>query len=463
MRLPVVGRRVGVCGLIGGTATRLGDPEAALARIAHRGPDGSGWAARDGYVLGHTRLAIQDTTDAAAQPFTRGAVTLTYNGELWNAAELRAALDGQWRSSGDTEALAQLLHQHGWAGLDRADGMFALAWHDDLGVWLARDRYGKVPLYAARSASGWLWASELRALPRGVRAEPVAPGTAVHVGTGTVHRWASWEPGRPATIDATRDLLAEGVARRMISDRPVCFLLSGGLDSSLVLALARDLHPAPVAYTAVYDPASEDLRAARRVAALLDVPLIEVKIPDPTPATLAEAVRVVEAPMKAQVEIAAAHLPLARAIASDGFRVALSGEGADELFGGYGNRKIAAWSADDAGYRQIKTELLAKMARGNFPRVNKVFMAAGVEGRLPFLHRPLVEMAVDAGKQENPPGKGLLKVAARGLLPDWVITRVKDTFQGGTGVSAAAARVVGSPARYYNAEARAAFGWLPRA
>jgi asparagine synthase (glutamine-hydrolysing) len=452
-----------VCGLIGGSRRLLGDPDAALARIAHRGPDGQGWCEAGGFILGHTRLAIQDTTEAAAQPFTRAGHVLTYNGELWNAENLRPTLSGPWTSTGDTEVLAALLTERGIPALDECEGMFGLAWSGPDGTWLARDRFGKIPLYAVRTAQGWLWASELRAFPRGSHAVPIEPGTAVHLDTGRVHRWARWQLGQEPDAAQVRTLLREGVAARMVSDRPVCFLLSGGMDSTLVLALARDLHPDPVAYTAVYDPASEDLKAARRVAAEFDVPLVEVKIPDITERALTEAVRTVEVPMKAQVEIATAHLPLARAIASDGFRVALSGEGADELFGGYGNTAIAASKTDDAGYRQIKVDQLAKMARGNFPRVNKVFMAAGVEGRLPFLHRPLVELAVDASKRSSPPGKSLLKAAAAGVIPQWVIRRPKDTFQGGTGVADAAARTVTAPTRFYNAEARRFLGWLPHA
>lgn len=263
----------------------------------------------------------------------------------------------------------------------------------------------------------------------------------------------------PATVLA---LLREGVRARLLSDRPVCFLLSGGLDSTLVLTLARELHPNPVAYTAVYDRKSADVVAARRVAAGLDVPLVEVPVPQPTRAAIGEAVRAIETPMKAQVEITLANLPLARAIASDGFRVVLSGEAADELFGGYGNLIRAAAGTDDNGWRRLRRDQLDKMGRGNFMRVNKVFMAAGVEARLPFMHRPLVGLALAAGLLDCPPGKKLLKRAARNVVPDWVIARPKDTFQGGTGMAAAAASVVSAPVRFYNAEARRIFGYLPR-
>lgn len=451
-----------MCGLIGSYRLPL-DEATALAAIVHRGPDGAGWATLGATTLGHTRLAIQDTSQAAACPFRHGPVTLTYNGEAWNTPALRAA-DGPWTTTGDTECVAALLADHGPAGLDQVDGMFACAWHDArTGTWLARDRFGKIPLYAVRTGGGWLWASERKALPHGLPATPVQPGTAVHVDTGTVRRWATPDPVVPADPAALAQHLRAGVAARLLSDRPVCFLLSGGLDSTLVLTLARQLHPDPVAYTAVYDPGSADLAAARRVAAELEVPLVEVKVPDPTRAAVAEAVRTIETPMKAQVEITLANLPLARAVASDGFRVVLSGEAADELFGGYGSLCRAGAGTDDDGWRALRRAQVDKMARGNFTRVNKVFMAAGVEARLPFMHRPVVAMALGAGLRDCPPGKGLLKAAAAGIVPDWVIRRTKDTFQGGTGIAAAAGQVVATPARFYNAEMRRQFGYLPKA
>lgn len=451
-----------MCGIAGAWRDRT-DVTGMLDAIAHRGPDGRGQVTVGDATLGHVRLAIQDTTTAAAQPFTRGPVTMTYNGEAWNPEQLRQSMPGTvWTSTGDTEPVAELLAQFGWVGLDQVDGMFALAWCDPAGTWLARDRFGKIPLYVAQTSTGWLWSSEIKGFPRGVKCVPVPPGTVLHLDTGEFRRWASddTEPAA-ATPQNVLQLLTDGVRARLLSDRPVCFLLSGGLDSTLVLTLAKQLHPEPVAYTAVFDPDSADVRAARAVAAELDVPLVEVKIPTPDYAAVERAVRAVEIPMKAQVEIALANLPLAEAIAADGFRVALSGEAADELFGGYGNTAIAAARADDAGYRQLKRDALAKMARGNFMRVNKVFMAAGVEARLPFMHRPLVDLAIAASKTASPPGKKLLKQAAAGVIPEAIIRRPKDTFQGGTGIAAAAAELSPSPTRYYNTEAIRAFGWLP--
>jgi asparagine synthase (glutamine-hydrolysing) len=344
--------------------------------------------------------------------------------------------------------------------------MFAMAWQGRDGAWLARDRYGKIPLYYAEHDGGYVFASELKAfdLSWGVRPKAVPPGCAVRLATGEVVRWDAGVVAPPCEPEGVLAMLREGVRKRLISDRPVCFLLSGGLDSSLVLSLAKELHPEPVAYTAVYDTQSDDLAMARRVALELDVPLVEVQVPRPTPRLIADAVAAVEVPMKAQVEIAMAHLPLMRAVASDGYRVALSGEAADELFCGYGNMMMAAGRAQsDVEYQEVIRRAVDKMSRGNFVRVNKVMMAAGVEGRLPFMEEGLVAAALASTKASNPPGKKVLKAAAyRRGLPAYVIRRKKDTFQGGTGIAAAVGDFINSPTKHYNAEARELFGFLPK-
>lgn len=328
---------------------------------------------------------------------------------------------------------------------------------------MARDRYGKIPLYYARTQTGWMFASEIKAFPRGMKAVAVKPGTVIELPTGREISWVQDYEPQECTPENVLALLRDGVQQRLLSDRPVCFLLSGGLDSSLVLALARELHPEPVAYTAVFDHTSADLQAARRIASDLDVQLVEVPVPEPTFESVRQAVWTVENPMKAQIEIALVHMPLMKAIASDGYRVTLSGEAADELFCGYGNMQIAASrAANDAEYQQVLRRTVEKMSRGNFIRVNKVMMSAGVEGRLPFMEERLVATALHAPRAMNRPGKKVLKEAAARVLPKWLITRSKETFQGGTGMAAAASKLSKSPVRYYNAEAVSEFGWLPK-
>lgn len=451
------------------TTTPL-DPDAMLALIRHRGPDGEGHARFGDRVLGHTRLAIQDTTTASAQPFTSGPITLTYNGELWNADSLDV---GQRVTTGDTEVVARMLELYGVDGLNRLDGMWAMAWHDarDDCIWLARDPFGKIPLYMHTQRNGVIcWASEYKALPRAT-ARPVAPGEIVCIppdGPGFTQAWIN-PPEHPEALEPCPEtvlaLLSTGVTERLVGDRPIAYMLSGGLDSSFILGLVTQNHPERqiVAYTAVGDPASPDLAAARYVANHFGVELVEVKIPEVDQQTIELAVRTVEVPMKAQIEIALAHLPIIQAMASDGFRVCLSGEAADELFGGYGGMQIKASSADDAGYNKIKLDAVEKMARGNFTRVNKVGMAHGVECRLPFMESRLVRLALNATKAQSPPGKTLLKLAAKGLVPDHIIARPKDTFQGATGTALAAATVLtGNPTAAYNQIARTMFGQIPK-
>jgi len=337
--------------------------------------------------------------------------------------------------------------------------MFAFAWSKGRTHVLARDRFGKIPLHVSRFARSFVWSSEMKGLGPEHPSAPLPPGTILDLTTGELETWYAL-PRRhavesPAAIAA--DLRA-GVAARIVSDAPLCCLISGGLDSSLILTEARRLKPDVVAFTARHDDRSADLRAARRLCAELDVSLVEVPVGAPTADTLAAAVRAIELPSKAQVEIAALCVPLARAIAAEGFKACLSGEAADELFGGYGSMCIKGARADDEAWRAIRVAQIEKMARGNFVRCNKAFMAAGVECRLPFMERRLVERVINLRKVDCPPGKKALKEAARGLVPRWVISRTKQTFQGGAGMDEAAARAVANPKVFYGAEFRSAFG-----
>lgn len=461
----------GLIGLAGPGADRYDEDATAdmVQLMEHRGPDSQGWVTGDCYILGHTRLAIQDLSAAAKQPFEWESITLTYNGELWNAREINV---GPRFTTSDTEVVCKALDHYGVNALSHFDGMWALAWHDESDglIRLARDRWGKVPLYWATDGSTVYWASEYKGLPGGLEGHPVAPG---HVMTiqpelGWVMEDVPWHLAEPMTVsdpdpETVAALLRKGVRERLVGDRSIAFMLSGGLDSTLILALAAQLyHGRLVAYTAVLDPASDDLAAARWVADHYGVELVEVPVPVPTDHEIEGAIRAIEIPMKAQVEIALAHLPVMEQVAKDGHAVCLSGEAADELFGGYGNMQIQASKTDDEGYRAIKFAAVDKMSRGNFPRVNKVGMAYGVECRLPFMQSELVELALNASKAESPPGKKLLKAAAKGIVPDRIIKRPKQTFQGGVGTAAAVAAQMASPTVHYNDIARATFGFLPR-
>src|SRR5581483_10191964 len=368
-----------MCGLLGAFDLPRFDVAARLDLIAHRGPDGSGVASSGPAVHGHVRLALLDLSEAGAQPFRRGEGLLSFNGEIWNWRAVREELeraDEVFRTSCDTEVLAAALDRWGVGEtLPRLEGMFAFAWSKGRTHVLARDRFGKIPLHVSRFARSFVWSSEMKGLGPEHPSAPLPPGTILDLTTGELETWYAL-PRRhavesPAAIAA--DLRA-GVAARIVSDAPLCCLISGGLDSSLILTEARRLKPDVVAFTARHDDRSADLRAARRLCAELDVSLVEVPVGAPTADTLAAAVRAIELPSKAQVEIAALCVPLARAIAAEGFKACLSGEAADELFGGYGSMCIKGARADDEAWRAIRVAQIEKMARGNFVRCNKAFM-----------------------------------------------------------------------------------------
>jgi asparagine synthase (glutamine-hydrolysing) len=456
-----------VCGIVGKFGFPDFDVADGLRRIIHRGPDGHAVEEHDGMTHGHCRLSLLDLSTASAQPFHYRGGVLSFNGEVWNFRELRAELAGlghAFTTTGDTEVLAAALDEWGTDALQRLDGMFAFAWSRGQTRILVRDRYGKTPLYALRRGRGFAWASERKAFgARSGAAAPVPPGSLIDLDAGTVRRWYAVPDRADHGPGDLLGLLDGGVRRRLVADAPLCVLVSGGLDSAAILTLAKRHKPDVVGYTAALDLASPDLLAARRLCAELGVELREVRVDAPDHAAIRAAVSAIEIPSKAQIEIALLCLPLARRIAADGFKACLSGEAADELFGGYGNMMIQGSSCDDAGWRQLRLDQLAKMARGNFVRCNKAFLSAGVECRLPFMNRSLVECVLSLSKRDCPPGKGLLKRALAGVVPPWVVARQKQTFQGASGMANACARIVAEPVRFYNAETRSLFGALTEA
>ena len=451
-----------MCGIAGSFAAPWFNVERALDRIQHRGPDGRGSKAIGQAVHGHVRLALLDLTSASDQPFvTDTGNVLTFNGEVWNFATVRADLQMAghvFRTTGDTEVLATAIEHYGLVGaLERLEGMFAFAWSDAHSDVLVRDRFGKIPLYVSRSGESFAWSSERKGFPSSIPCRPLPPASILDLRSGVVRTYYTLPAEAPAN-EPLADILERGVRARIVSDAPLCVLISGGLDSSLILTLVKRHKPDVVAYTAVLDTDSPDLHAAERLCAELDVPLRKVQLAPPSAESFAEAARAIEIQSKAQVEIAALCLPLAKRIASDGFKACLSGEAADELFGGYGSMCIKGSRASDTEWRAIRIGQLEKMARGNFIRCNLAFMVAGVECRLPFMERELVETVLGLSKAECPPGKGALKAAAVGIVPPWVIKRPKDTFQGASGMARAAESLIGSPKQFYRAEVRNAYG-----
>ena len=379
-----------MCGIAGFAGEQNADAarvlDGMLALLAHRGPDDRGIWAADAVALGHVRLSIIDLSSRGHQPFVTpdGLGALTYNGEVYNFRELRSELEREgavFRSDSDSEVVLHALHRWGpERAVPKLNGMFAFAYYDrrDRSLWLARDRAGIKPLYVARSAGTLAFASEQKALfahPRiPCEADPHAIIThliyerlegslTLYKGVeailpGTLHRVKDGRETRTAYFDILRDVdvaritgndarefgehaaefgnrLAASVHMHLVSDAPLATMCSGGLDSSLVTAFAREAKPDLVSYVAdIEGSRREEVRRAQTVCDALSVELRPVNVDSAAYfRLLPTAILANDQPPYFSQDVAA--LLVAEAVHADGFKVVLTGDGADELFGGY--------------------------------------------------------------------------------------------------------------------------------
>lgn len=465
-----------MCGIAGGMGGDCRAIEQVLPHLHHRGPDAAGfWSDVDSAIgLAHTRLAILDLDSRSDQPFHFGQTSVVFNGEIWNHADLRRELQAQglsFQTTSDTEVVAAALDWWGVGALSEFNGMFALAWAhaDQKTLYLARDRFGEVPLHRSLTWP-FRFASEQKALAAlGIRYPDqtwVNPGEYLIVqANGLLARDFTRTDLQPLSQDRAtaapilRANLEASVAERLMSDVPVCCLLSGGIDSAAIVALLARHHPGLVCYTARMDPKSPDLRMARVVAEHCGVELREVTIPAPTAADLARVIGHIEQPSKAQVEIGWPCLVLAERIRADGFRVVFTGEGSDELWASYG---FAYHGLQRKGWHDYRADLFRTQHRKNFPRCNKIFMAHGIEARLPFLNPTLVAHALRLTREAVQDGKkrpkAVLQDAVRDLLPESVVNRAKIAFQDGLGIKTRILTQLPDPRRFYGVEYERQFG-----
>ncbi|MFN2609031.1 MAG: asparagine synthase (glutamine-hydrolyzing) [Acidimicrobiales bacterium] len=414
-----------MCGIAGCYRQEGGErlARAMIDRLAHRGPDGSGvFAHADGRVdvaLAHRRLSIIDLSEAGAQPFSAGGLTITYNGELYNYRELRADLEAagtRFRSATDTEVVLEAWRRWGPAALHRFRGMFAFAVFDEAtGVLaLARDHLGIKPLFLLRRRGGVAFASELKALAGVFGAElavdlgavvasmlyywvpdsrcalagveKLPPGSWAELrpdGTSSVHRWwnvaeaaAEAAAGPPADIAA---VVEASVAAHLVADVPVSTFLSGGLDSSLITVLARRADPAIDAYTITFraedqrmEAMPDDAHYARLLAARTGITLHEIEIAPDMVEMLPRTVAMLDEPIGDPAAINT--VLICEAARRAGVKVLLSGMGADELFGGY-RKHYACLLA--ARYRSVPKALRTGVVR---PLVDHLPVAVGGRG-----------------------------------------------------------------------------------
>jgi asparagine synthase (glutamine-hydrolysing) len=429
--------------------------ERMLERLAHRGPDDRGAIRINGSWLGHRRLSIVDVGGGQQPLCTRDeSAWLVGNGEVYNHEEVRAGLvDRDLLTTSDNEVALHLIDERGTAGLAEMSGMFAfvMAGRDGRFV-VARDPVGIKPLYWARRNGAVRFASEMHAFDPDWQefVEPFPPGCAWTPEQGLV-RFASAVPPQQAPVEdreallaGTRETLVRAVRQQMMGDVNVGVFLSGGLDSSLVAAIASRIandRGRRLQTFAVGTEGSPDLAAARQVADHLDCEHVEVTY------TAAEAleslpnvVRAIESFDPGLVRSAVPNYMLARTTRQH-VKVVLTGEGADELFAGY--EYMREFTEDAALHAELE-RTVRSLHNLNLQRCDRVTMAHAVEARVPFLDRNVIAWAlrIPPGEKQGTPEKKLLRESFEGWLPDELLWRTKAEFGDGSGARDVLTRAV---------------------
>jgi len=472
-RIESKGRRedAAICSILGIFGIR-DDPE-RLRRLAlrlsrlqrHRGPDWSGVFADDRAVLAHERLAIVDI-EHGAQPLYSpdGSLVLAVNGEIYNHRALEQALEHpyEFQTGSDCEVILALYEQRGAEFLNDLNGIFAFALYDRARdrVLIARDPIGVMPLYLGHDEHGHLLvASELKALECTCpRLEEFPPGHYLdsQVGEPVPYYQPSWRTyeavrGLPSDLGALRRELERAVERQLMCDVPYGVLLSGGLDSSILTAVAhrftrRRVEDAgrseawwPQLHTfAIGLEGAPDLAAAAVAAEAIGTIHHEFRftVQEGLDA-LSDVVYHLETYDVTTVRASTPMYLMARRIKAMGIKMVLSGEGADEIFGGY----LYFHKAPDAG--EFHAETVRKLGRLHLYdclRANKSMAAWGIEARVPFLDREFLDVAmgIDAAHKMIVDGrteKEILRRAFAGALPDQILWRQKEQFSDGVGYS----------------------------
>ncbi len=443
-------------------------------RIRHRGPDWNGIWCGGSAILAHERLSIVDPQSGGQPLFSEDRLqVLAVNGEIYNHQTIRREYEGRYtfRTGSDCEVILALYRDAVRAGgsqedfirmLEKLNGIFAFALYDaERDEYLiARDPIGVIPLYIGHDAQGRVYvASELKAL-EGIctEYEPFLPGHFLSSRTGMVERWWTRDwfkydavKDNEASVQELHDALEAAVKRQLMSDVPYGVLLSGGLDSSVISAIAKknaarrvetdDQQEAwwPRLHSfAVGLKGAPDLAKAREVAEHIGTVHHEINytIQEGLDA-IRDVIYFIETYDVTTVRASTPMYLLARVIRSMGIKMVLSGEGADEVFGGY----LYFHKAPDAkAFHEETVRKLSKLHLYDCLRANKSLAAWGVEGRVPFLDKEFLDVAMRLNPAAKMcPGKEIEKRIVReafaDMLPESVAWRQKEQFSDGVGYS----------------------------
>ena len=434
-------------------------------KIRHRGPDWSGIYCGGSAILAHERLSIVDPESGGQPLFSPDRkVVLAVNGEIYNHQEIRRQYAGRYdfQTGSDCEVILALYHDKGINFLEDISGIFAFALYNEEkdAFLIARDPIGVIPLYIGYDSDGTVYvASELKALEgQCERYEPFLPG----------HYYWSKEPGmkryyhrdwfeydavknNEASVDAIRDALKDSVRRQLMSDVPYGVLLSGGLDSSVISAIAEKFSEHRIednSQTRAYWPrlhsfavglkGAPDLAKAKLVAEHIGTVHHEINytIQEGLDA-IRDVIYFIETYDVTTVRASTPMYLLARVIKSMGIKMVLSGEGADEVFGGY----LYFHKAPSAkAFHEETVRKLSKLHYYDCLRANKSLSAWGVEGRVPFLDKEFLDVAMRTNPEAKMcPGstieKKIVREAFADMLPAEIAWRQKEQFSDGVGYS----------------------------
>ncbi len=434
-------------------------------KIRHRGPDWSGIYCGGHAILAHERLSIVDP-ESGQQPLYSPdkRQVLAVNGEIYNHQELRRKYGDRYdfQTGSDCEVILALYRDHGIDFLEELNGIFAFALYDEERdeFLIARDPIGVIPLYIGYDNDGKVYvASELKALEGQCdRYEPFLPGHYYWSREGKMQRyyrrdWMDYEAVKdnPASVAAIRDGLEAAVCRQLMSDVPYGVLLSGGLDSSIISAVASKYAAMRIedgSKTKAYWPrlhsfavglkGAPDLAKARMVADHIGTVHHEINytVQEGLDA-IRDVIYFIETYDVTTVRASTPMYLLARVIKSMGIKMVLSGEGADEIFGGY----LYFHKAPDArAFHEETVRKLSKLYLYDCLRANKSLSAWGVEGRVPFLDKEFLDIAMRTNPEAKLcPGstmeKKIVREAFADMLPEAVAWRQKEQFSDGVGYS----------------------------
>jgi len=433
-------------------------------KVRHRGPDWSGIYSNKSAIMAHERLAIVDPASGKQPLFSADkTLVLAANGEIYNHRELRQQFaDYDFQTESDCEVILALYHEKGTDFVDDLNGIFGFALYDAEKdeYFVARDHMGIIPLYLGWDQNGTFYvASELKAL-EGVctKIELFPPGHFLSSKDGKFVKWykRDWEDyeavkNNETSISKIKEALEAAVHRQLMSDVPYGVLLSGGLDSSVTSAIAKkyaekriesddqqaawwpQLHSFSVGLEG-----SPDLAAAQKVADHIGTVHHEIKF---TIQEGLDAIRDVIYNLETyDITTIRASTPMylmARVIKSMGVKMVLSGEGADELFGGY----LYFHKAPNANeFHEETVRKLSKLHQYDCLRANKSLAAWGIEGRVPFLDKEFMDVAMSINPKDKMINgermeKWVVRKAFEDMLPESVAWRQKEQFSDGVGYS----------------------------